>query len=427
MKLLWFSDTATPAVRDELGIVDTGNRAGWVANAARALAARDGIELGIVWASPLVSERRSFVRGNVTYFCVPKGGWMQSVSRRLGAVPPARRLWQALTFWPRQSTRGPLRDCRRIVDEYRPDLVHVHGTESFYGLLGGTVDVPVIVTLQGILIEYAKVYWGNVPGWKRPLMPREFMSHLRMKRNARREAEIIRRNRYFSGRTHWDREVLLGLNPGAKFYSDGARLLRPDFYGPEWSLQECTRHRLYTTMTARPYKGTDVLVEALALLRQDYPDITLRVGGDLPDSGYGRYVRTRVQRLGLGDRVSLLGFVEAADIVRELRSAHAYVLGSYIENSPNSVAEAQTIGTPCIATASGGTPSMVEHQVTGLLYEPGDAATLARHIDRVFSDDKFAGSLSARERAHARERGAIESNTDTLIGVYRAVLEDAAR
>jgi len=426
MKVLWFSDTATPAVREELAIADTGNRAGWVANAALALSERDGIDLSIVWASPLVREYTRFKRGNITYYCVPRGGWMQSVSHRLTNLPPVRKIWQALTYVPRQSLRRPLNDCRRIVEELQPDLVHVHGTESFYGLLGGLIDAPINVSMQGILVEYAKVYWGSIPWWKRPLFPQEFMSHLRMKRNAMREVEIIRRNRYFSGRTHWDRETLLGLNPDAKFYSDGARLLRPQFYGPQWSLENCTRHRLYTTTTSRPYKGTDTLVEALALIRKDYPDATLHIGGQIPDQGYGSYVKRRIRQLGLADHATFVGFVEAEDIVAELQDAHAYVLGSHIENSPNSVAEAQTIGAPCIATSAGGTPSMVRHDVTGLLYKAGDAAELARCIHRVFSDNNFACKLGATERAQAQLRGDVQNNVDTLIEAYREILKEAA-
>jgi len=341
-------------------------------------------------------------------------------------VQPIRKIWQALTYVPRQSLRQPLSECRRIVDEFKPDLIHVHGTEDFYGLLGGTIGVPVNVSMQGILAEYVKVFWGSIAWWRRPLFPRELFSYIRMKRNAAREAEVIRRNRYFSGRTHWDRETLLGINPSAKFYSDGARLLRPQFYGPEWSLESCTRHRLYTTVTAYPYKGTDTLVDALALIRKDYPDATLHIGGHLPAHGYGAFVRSRIRRHGLEDHVKLLGFLEAEGIVTELQHAHAYVLGSHIENSPNSVAEAQTVGTPCVATSAGGTPSMVEHGVTGLLYKAGDSQELARCINQIFSDDARTSELGARERAQAQQRGNEKNNIDTLIGVYRQILKDAA-
>lgn len=421
MRILWFSDTAMPAVRRRLGLTDQGNRAGWVANAATALSARKEIELGIAWSSPLLQQHLQFTEGALTYYCIPRGGWMEAVGHRLRGTP-LRHAWQLLTYVPRYSIRQPLQDCMRVVEEFQPDLIHIHGTESFYGLLGARTEKPVVVSLQGILTEYAKVYWGSILWWQRPLFPRELLLHTKMRSNARREARIIRQNQYFTGRTHWDRETLLRINPGAQYFSDGARLLRPEFYGPAWSLEKISRHCLYTTVTARPYKGTDTLIKALGLIRQKYPSAHLRIGGYIPETGFGRYLRNLISKSGLEDHIELLGFVEAEDIVRELKSTHVYVLGSHIENSPNSVAEAQTVGTPCVATTHGGTPSMVSDGISGMLYPAGDATALVNCLDRIFSNDSLAISLSEGERELARLRGNDSTNTNTLIEIYRQVL-----
>jgi len=427
MKVLWFSDAAMPAVRDKLDIADFGNRAGWVANAANALSARADVELGIVWSSSLVRQYARFSEGKVTYFCIPRGGWMEAVGRRLKGSPRLRNVWQLLTYMPRQRSGRPLLDCLRVIDEFQPDLIHVHGTEGFYGLLGGRTDKPVVISLQGILSEYAKVYWGSILWWRRPFFPRELLLHTRMRFNAFRETKIMRMNRYFTGRTHWDREILFRINPRATFFSDGARLLRPEFYGPEWSLEASTRHRLYTTVTPRPYKGTDTLIEALGLIRRDYPSARLCIGGYLPEHGIGGYFRRRIRELGLTDHVELAGFVEAKEIVSQLRAAHVYILGSHIENSPNSVAEAQTVGTPCVATSAGGTPSMVQDEISGLLYQAGDAVALARALDKIFSDDDLARALSKAERATAQQRGDEQTNINILFEIYNRVLKNTDR
>ena len=54
-----------------------------------------------------------------------------------------------------------------------------------------------------------------------------------------------------------------------------------------------------------------------------------------------------------------------------------YVSASHIENSPNSVAEAQLIGMPCIATGVGGTATYIEHNISGIIVPPGDPYALA--------------------------------------------------
>lgn len=413
-----------PVVRERLRITDLGNRSVWVANSAVALAAREGIELGIVWASPLVGEPDEFLSNGITYFCVPMGGRMEAVSNRLRSTPRVRMVWQALTYLPRQSVGGTLRELEKIIDRFNPDLVHIHGTEGFCVLLAGRIAKPAVVSLQGILQAVADAYWGSIPAWKRLRFPLEMLLHWQMRRNAKRENASIRQAHYFTGRTDWDRRMLAEVNPSARYFSDGARLLRKEFYTADWSLQNITRRRLYTTITSRPYKGTDILLDALASLIKTYPDVSLHIGGDLPHSGYGAFLRRRIRTLDLTGHVKLLGFVEAENIIAEMQSAHAYVIGSYIENSPNSVAEAQLVGVPTIATDAGGTPSLVTDGVSGLLYPAGDAAALSRQLKRLFSDDQLAEELSSGGRIQAHARGGENELVDVLVSIYRNIMDD---
>lgn len=411
-----------PAVRARLGIDDLGNRGGWVANSAKALAASGEVELGIVWASSLVEEYTRFEEDGTTYFCIPRGGWMERVGRRLRVLPPLRYAWQLLTYRLRQRTYGPLASCKRAVEEFKPDLLHIHGTEGFYGLLARQVDLPVLISLQGILSSVAHAYWGSIPAWRRPLFVREFLLYRQMRRNARRERQILREGSYFSGRTSWDKRQLMKANPRAIYFSDGARLLRPQFYGPTWSVERRQPASIYTTITARPYKGTIVLLEALSILRRKHPSALLRIGGYLPDSGFGRYIRTTINRLGLDHCVQLIGFVHADDIVRELLNAAAYVQASHIENSPNSVAEAQLVGTPCVATDVGGTADIVEDRVGGLLCPAGDAQAMASCIDEIFSNREFAVGLSAGGRQQALARRSESATVVRLQYIYDQML-----
>jgi glycosyltransferase involved in cell wall biosynthesis len=424
MKVLWFAAGAMPIVRERLNVMDLGNRNVWVTATAAALSARGDMELGIVWASPLVAESAEFEVDGITYFCVPAGGRLESISNRLRRTPRRRKVWQVLTYFFRQSARGPLQEMAGIINRYNPDLVHIHGTEGCYGLLAGRTQMKVVISLQGILHAVADAYWGSIPTWRRPQFLLEMLLHWQMRRNAKRENRIIRQAQYFTGRTDWDRRMLAGINPAARYYSDGARLLRKEFYGPEWALRNITRKRLYTTATSRPYKGTDTLLDAVALLRKAHPDISLHIGGHFPERGYGAFLRQRIQTLDLADHVKLLGFVEADDIIAELKAAHAFVLGSYIENSPNSVAEAQLVGAPTIATDAGGTPSLVTDGVSGLLYPAGDAPALARQLERLFADDRLADTLSLGGRKCAQARGGEQELVDTLVTVYRQILAD---
>jgi mannosyltransferase len=61
-------------------------------------------------------------------------------------------------------------------------------------------------------------------------------------------------------------------------------------------------------------------------------------------------------------------------------------------------------GVACVASNVGGNRAIVEHGVTGLLFELGDRAALAEHLARVLADPGFARALGERARARVLER-----------------------
>ena len=128
-----------------------------------------------------------------------------------------------------------------------------------------------------------------------------------------------------------------------------------------------------------PQKALGVALQALV----DVPDVTLAVAGDGPERSA---LERRVGELGLDGRVSFLGSVPRAQVLRLFRAADASVLPSAWENFPHTVVEALAVGCPVIATAVGGVPEVVRDGENGLLVPPGDPPALAASIERFFSD-----------------------------------------
>ena len=77
------------------------------------------------------------------------------------------------------------------------------------------------------------------------------------------------------------------------------------------------------------------------------------------------------------------------------RAGDASLLSSSWENFPHTVVEALAVGTPVIATRTGGVAEVVRDGENGLLVEPGDVAALAAAIDRFFTDAELAARLRA--------------------------------
>ncbi len=102
-----------------------------------------------------------------------------------------------------------------------------------------------------------------------------------------------------------------------------------------------------------------------------------------------------------------------------------FVLPSRIENSANSLCEAQLMGVPVVTGYMGGTASLVEEGRTGLFVPNGDSALLAYALQRIFEDDDLAERLSSESRQVALKRHDAARVRGELIAAYQAILSGA--
>ena len=110
-----------------------------------------------------------------------------------------------------------------------------------------------------------------------------------------------------------------------------------------------------------------------------------------------------VVELGLEDRVRFLGPQPRERVVELFAAADASILSSSWENFPHTVVEALAVGTPVLATATGGVAEVVRDGENGLLVPIGDAAALGEAIRRFFADDELQRRLRAAAAASIAE------------------------
>jgi glycosyltransferase involved in cell wall biosynthesis len=155
-------------------------------------------------------------------------------------------------------------------------------------------------------------------------------------------------------------------------------------------------------------------------------DAKLRLAGQIGTRrGYDRFLRRMIAESGLSETVEFLGYLDDSAMAKELCRAHVFAISSYVENSPNSLCEAMQVGLPCVATYTGGIPSLVEHGRTGLLFPTGDAPLLADMILRIFRDDDLACQLGRAARAEASERHAPQRVVSQLLCAYNDVIANS--
>lgn len=148
---------------------------------------------------------------------------------------------------------------------------------------------------------------------------------------------------------------------------------------------------------AQPYKGFDVLIDAISICRQQGQDIRLTIVGD------GRYrneLELQVARLGLGDHVWFVGQLPAGNAVRAvLDQADLFVLASRTEGLPRVTIEAMARGLPCIGTRVGGIPELLDDQD---LVHADNAPALAEKIRTVATSPALLTERAQRNLHYAQ-------------------------
>lgn len=155
------------------------------------------------------------------------------------------------------------------------------------------------------------------------------------------------------------------------------------------------------------YKGHDVMLEALARVRERVVDVQWVVVGDGPLRGE---LEARAGRLGLDGAVRFLGAVPDAERDLWLRRAALLAMPSRLPDDGRAgegfgivFMEAAVHGKPVVAGNVGGALSSVKDGETGLLVDPRDPAAVAEAIVRLLLDRELAGRLGAAGAARARE------------------------
>lgn len=175
-----------------------------------------------------------------------------------------------------------------------------------------------------------------------------------------------------------------------------------------------------TIASLADYKDHPTLVEAAARLAPREPMTRWGVCGG---GGLLEPVRAEVERRGLAERLRYLGFVPGAR--GWLPEADVFCLSSKTEGLGTSVLDAMAAGVPVAASAGGGIPEMIEHEVTGLLAPVGDGAALAAAVDRLLDEPGLARQLAAaaRERVRAFDIRRTVERTEAL---YRELVAERA-
>jgi glycosyltransferase involved in cell wall biosynthesis len=167
-------------------------------------------------------------------------------------------------------------------------------------------------------------------------------------------------------------------------------------------------------------KGHPILLEAIARIAPETPDLALILAGDGP---LREPLAALAVRLGIADRVHFLGF--RADVERIMAVTEILVHASFYEGLPRSLVQAAVVGRPILAFGVPGVREVVEHGENGYVVDVGDVDGLVAHLRVLLNDRESARAMGLAGRKLIDDRWAESRMLDALTEVYDELLAAA--
>jgi len=420
MNLLWITYMVFPEAKAKLtGQSDHKISGGWMLGLADTLVQQPEVHLSVASPSPMVSQLTIIKGVKITYYLYPTGKGYLKYNKEYEP------------FW------------REIVAQVKPDVVHIHGTEYNFGttFLNVTPELrqKTVISLQGMPSAIAPYFYSGLSVKDilknitfRDVVRWDTIYHARKdfeRRGKELEIPALQACRHIVGRTNWDRAHSWAINPNAQYHFCN-EILREEFYSGNWTYDACTKNTLFVSQAGYALKGLHLVLEAMPLILQANPDVEIRIAGPnilrrdslnqkLRFSGYAKILRKMIKKYHLEGHVQFLGPLNAEEMKQELLRANLYLCPSTIENSPNSLGEAQMLGVPCVASYVGGVADMIPNDNCGTMYRFDDTAMLAHAVVETLSASATFDNTEMKQIA--RKRHDRQSNVRAMMDIYKTV------
>ena len=394
MRVLWFSPT--PSMYSSYS--NSHNGGGWISSLEQIVRSVNDISLGV--AFKLDGQKPKNIIDDVTYYCI-------------------------------DSKSNGVQKYIEIIDDFKPDIIQIFGSENEFGDICSHTDIPVVIHMQGCLPPYHNALFPvgmnkfDFLIGRGLTLRRRFMgwrSEPSFRRRAEHEINTIRSCKFFMGRTDWDKALVSLFNPTAKYFHC-EEALRDSFLNMDkhWAPSSQDKIKIISVISNPWYKGVDLILKTAKLLKQF---TSMSFEWNVFGVSDIRFYEYKYGIFANNVNVNIRGSVGKEVLVNELCNSSVYVHPSYIDNSPNSVCEAQLIGIPVLATNVGGIPSLVKDGETGFLFPANDPYMLANLIKTIVNDVSLSEKISSAEISVAKARHNPDSIKTTLLNVYNYILNE---
>lgn len=337
----------------------------------------------------------------------------------------ARQLFHGKHWSSMEHEKQAIPKLLEIISDFNPDIIHVFGSENIYGLLARHTNIPLVLHIQGVLSAIINSFLPPAISWNNYILStigiKSILWHLCEKysfeRNSYTEIRILKNVKYFMGRTVWDKSIINLINPSARYYTCN-EILREAFYS-SYERSESLKPIFISVLSWQIYKGYDLVLKTANLLSQlDDTDFEWHIYGNINP----KFVERKYQLSSKNTSIVFKGVASSDELRKAFLSATALVHPSYIENSSNVICEAQISGCPCIATNVGGTASLIEDGITGILVPSNDPYMLAYYMKSLMDNSDLRIKLSTNAARVAHERHEKNKIATHVREIYQEII-----
>lgn len=410
MKVLWFEVTEPSKYKDN-GLVIGG----WQDSLENIVRECSDIELSIAFETNDACAQKKNIDG-VTYIPICKEKkFVDKIKEKINWNLRIQNLKQTM---------------KKIVDEVNPDLIQVFGTEWPYGLVADITDKPVIIHIMGALVQYSNALYAPsfssndlvriIPFWNVWKKLKFTRSQKIFFHQVDCEKKVWKKVKYYMGRTEWDKNLSKIMHPNCVYFHV-EEALRPEIMldGLVWDAPKNSKIQLVSTGCSSFWKGPDMMLRTAKILKDSQVDFEWIVAGKMR-LDIKECVERKIGTTFENNNIKLIGFTKPSELRKILCKSTLYVHTAYVENSPNSICEAQVLGVPVVSTNVGGISTLLGDD--GIMVPANDPWQMANAIIELTRDKEKMERFSKNGREKALKRHNTENIKKQLFDCYNSII-----
>lgn len=386
--VVWLCMFRNSEINEKLSVNHLSEMSPWINNLIEIFKKNAEIELHIVSPNIYNNLTIDFKSNGIHYHFYRVNIFHNSrVERKL------KFLFNLKYFWVSRAVKN-------IIDQIKPDVVHLHGAENpvvAVGVLKIINNYKVIVTIQGFISQETR------------------LNHYLIRLRKKYEYKVLSLVNNYGVRTKEMIDYIKdNFNPTGLFHWHLYPITRPRVCSSNSTVKE---YDFVFFARISPENGIYDLFKAISLIKEQKSDVNLIVIGPVGINLHE--INTLLSDYAIFENVTFKGFFNTQqDAYNHVLRAKIDVLPTYYDIIPGSILECMYMGIPVIANAVGGIPELNQHRESVVLVEKGDVDLLAKTMIELLKNQERMNELAKNAKITCAEYFDSDKIRKQILEIY---------